>query len=163
MILKKLKSKIKRGIIKLYFKISYRKRFKFGKRLIFRKQFLIETSCTGLITIGNNCFFNNCCSINSFGDIKIGNDCIFGENVKLYDHNHAFNIRGTLISQSGYKIGTIEIGDNCRIGTNSVILKGAKIGKGCVIGAGCIIDSEIPPFSIVTMERKLIVKSRNEL
>lgn len=46
------------------------------------------------ISIGNNVFFNNYCSIVSHESISIGDNCIFGENVKIYDHNYRFNING---------------------------------------------------------------------
>lgn len=160
MILRRMKNKIKRGITKAYLTMCYKRNIQFGKKLTFRKQFLVEIRENGKIIIGDECFFNNYCSINSFGCICIGNNCIFGENVKIYDHNHNFKNKNDLISKSGYSVGFIKIGNNCWIGTNSVILKGANIGEGCVIGAGCIIDCEIPPFSVVTMQRELIVSSR---
>ena len=57
----------------------------------------------------------------------------------------------------------MSIGNRCWIGSNAVILKGAKIGDNCVIGAGCIVDTEIPPYSIVTQHRELEIKAMREL
>ena len=37
--------------------------------------------------IGNHVFFNNDCSINCKDEIIIGNNCILGENVRIYDQN----------------------------------------------------------------------------
>lgn len=42
------------------------------------------------VKIGDNVFFNNGTSIAAKEKIEIGDNCIFGENVKIYDHNHVF-------------------------------------------------------------------------
>ena len=39
------------------------------------------------VKIGDNVFFNNGTSIAAKEKIEIGDNCIFGENVKIYDHN----------------------------------------------------------------------------
>lgn len=106
----------------------------------------------GEISIGERCFFNHYCSICSInGSIKIGNDCLIGENVKIYDNNHRFRVPYISIKEQGFTSSEIVIGDNCWIGSNSVILKGAKIGNNCVIGAGCIVADDIPDDSILTI------------
>ncbi|WP_455266069.1 DapH/DapD/GlmU-related protein [Phascolarctobacterium sp.] len=53
----------------------------------------------------------------------------------------------------------MHIGSHCWVGSNVVILKGVTIGDNCVIGAGCVITEDIPSNSIVTMDRKLLIKS----
>src|SRR6185437_6044399 len=78
----------------------------------------------GKLTIGENCFFNNNCSVNCFSEIYIGNNNQFGEGVKMYDHNHNFREKSKLINEQGYSLGKIKIGDNCWFGSNVVILKG---------------------------------------
>lgn len=83
-----------------------------------------------------------------WGGVSIGSNCIFGEGVKIYDNNHTFNQKKN-IKDSGYHVGRIEIGDDCWIANNCVILKGTKIGNHCVIGAGCVISGEIPDNSLV--------------
>lgn len=88
----------------------------------------------------------------------IGSNSIFGENVKIYDHNHRFNMPNRLIKNSGYSYGSVSIGSNCWIGSNVILLKGAEIGNNCVIGAGCVIDSKIPSNSIVTNTRELKIQ-----
>lgn len=102
----------------------------------------------GSIQIGRDCFFNNGCSINCNNQIVIGNGSLFGENVKIYDHNHRFN-KDELIKNQGFSNGKVSIGNHCWIGSNVVILKNTIINDNCVIGAGCIISGEIPENTIV--------------
>ncbi len=127
-----------------------------------RNNFKIHIGHSGKITIGVNCFFNNNCSINCLGSIEMGNDNQFGENVLFYDHNHRHGDVTQLISQQGYSIGKIVIGNNCWIGSNVVILKDVNIGDNSVIGAGCIIHKSIPANSVVMNQQNLIIKPRNE-
>ena len=113
----------------------------------------------GKIKIGARASFNRNCIILCRDTITIGNECIFGPNVCLYDHDHKFGINGV---QRGYKTTPIIIEDNCWIGANVTILRGTHIGNGSVIGAGTVVKGEIPSHSLVTNERKLIVQPIKE-
>lgn len=143
-------------INKIYYHIKYFK-VKFGKKINFRKRFNIVVGKNANIIIGNNCFFNNDCSINAKNHIQIGDNCIFGENVKIYDHNHRFNNKNLVIKEQGYSIGEIKIGNNCWIGSNVCILKGANIGDNVVISAGVVIDKEIGSNVIVRRKDELLL------
>lgn len=123
-----------------------------GKNLNFRQRFKINVVGGGVVSIGDNVFFNNDCSINAHQSVKIGSDCIFGENVKIYDHNHIFKDNKKPISVQGYKYKPIVIGDNCWVGSNVVILAGSSIGNHVVIGAGSIISGNIENDTIVRSE-----------
>lgn len=150
----KVVNKIKQMITRLLIKINYGKQISIGKKFSFRRGISIQLGKNAKVKIGNNVFMNNYCSINSLDYIEIGDDCIFGEGVKLYDHNHVFN-ENRLIRESGFKTSKITIGNNCWIGSDVIILKNAKIGNNCVIGAGCIINEKIDDNSIVKMDRNI--------
>lgn len=121
-----------------------------------RKNFNIRMGHQGQLSIGRNCFFNNNCSINCLGNIEIGNDSQFGENVVMYDHNHQYADKNSLVSNQGYSIGKIKIGNNCWIGSNVVILKNITIGDNAVIGAGCVIYQSISPDTVVINHQNLV-------
>ena len=108
----------------------------------------------GTIVLGDSVFFNRNAIVASRNSIRIGNNCAFGPNVVIYDHDHCFSNDGI---ESGYKLKTVTIGDNCWIGAGCIILRGATIGEGCVIGAGTVITGEIPAHS------KVLAKSSREL
>jgi acetyltransferase-like isoleucine patch superfamily enzyme len=141
-------------ITMLIYKIIYGKRLYIGKRTTWRKGLSLMISPQGMISIGENCFFNNYCSINALEKITIGSGCIFGENVRIYDHNHKFRLDGPIKPQ-GYTYAPISIGNNCWIGSGVIILKGVSIGDHCVIGAGCVVDKDIPASYIVKNESNL--------
>lgn len=130
-----------------------------GEDFSARENFKVRIGHNGKLTIGKNCFFNNYCTINCLGNIEIGNDNQFGENVFFYDHNHSYTDKSKLISEQGYKIGKIKIGNNCWIGSNVTILKDVEIGDNVIIGAGCVIHKSIQSGSRVINQQNLQIKS----
>ncbi len=153
MIFYKTKWHINAVLKKFFLKVLYLGNFKFGNKLTFRRNFQLYIEKKGKVEIGNNCFFNNDCAIVALNSVKIGNGTIFGANVKIYDHNHRFADLNRLIKDQGFSVGEVEIGNNCWIGSNVCILKGANIGDNCVIGAGCVISGEIPPRTMVKINQ----------
>ena len=110
----------------------------------------------GNIEIGKGVNFNVNCICVSHNFIKIEDKCSFGPNVCIYDHDHAFDENGKVPGK--FKNEDVFIGENVWVGANTVILRGTKIGKNSIIGAGCIVKGEVPNNSIITMDRKLIIK-----
>lgn len=141
--------------------IAYGKSFSFGKVFSFRKRFMVNINNGGKLTIGNHVFFNNDCSINCKEEITIGDYCIFGENVRIYDHNHRFSDYSAPIIEQGYTVKSVHIGENCWIGSNVVILPGSNVQSNSIIGAGCVISEDIPEGVIVTSNRELHYKQRS--
>ena len=127
----------------------------FGKNVHFRRNSTVCIREASDLQIGNNVFFNNYTSINCHNKIIIGNDCLFGEMVKLYDHNHQYSNKNIPIATQGFSKGIIVIGDNCWIGSNVIILKNVTIGNNVIIGANCLIYKDIPSNSIVKLAQSL--------
>lgn len=80
----------------------------------------------------------------------------------MYDHNHNWQDKSQLISDQGYTIGSIEIGNNCWIGSHVVILKDVKIGNNVIVGAGCVLFKSIPSNSIVMNQQNLTIRNKDD-
>lgn len=106
-------------------------------------------------------FFNRDCSITSLGKIKIGNDCIFGENVKIYDHNHRTDATKGPFRKQGYVIGRVEIGSNVWIGSDVLILPNIRIGDNVIIAAGAIVTKDIPD-NVTYIQRETVWRCQME-
>lgn len=161
-LLKKIKYKLV-FIFKMFaIKMLYGKRFQPDEGFAFRKGFEVNLATDkAKVIIGKKVFFNNYCSINCHERIEIGDNCIFGESVKIYDHNHKFrDINKTIMSQ-GYSVKNVTIGKNCWIGSNACILPGSQIGDNVIIGAGTVISGTIPDGMIVTANRELTMTRRD--
>lgn len=133
------------------FEIDKDSAIEIGHGFAARKNTLLEAKMGGKITIGDNVFMNRECIITSFQKVSIGDRCVFGPNVRIYDHDHG--LKAHKVDLHSFTAGDVEIGEDCWIGTGVIILKNTRIGKGTVIGAGCIIKGEIPENSIVKSDR----------
>lgn len=102
------------------------------------------------LTLGNRFFMNNYCSVNCLEKIEIGENTLFGEGVKLYDHNHEYQTEPEFrVEHQKFKTAPIKIGKNCWLGSNVTVLKGVTIGDNTIIGAGCLIYKDVPENSVV--------------
>ena len=96
--------------LKQYGRAALSKTFFLGKKVRFRRFFL--TSGTGEIIIGNDVFFNNNVSLNSLERIEIGDNVLIGEDVKIYDHDHKFGGTPFEIKKHEFKTESVLIGNN---------------------------------------------------
>lgn len=104
---------------------------------------LVSAQNGGQIHIGNNFFANRFCSINAHQKITIGDNVLLGENVMIYDHNHKFAADYGVYSHD-FLTSEVIIGNNCWIGSGSIILKGVIIGDNCIVGAGSTVTKSMP-------------------
>lgn len=109
----------------------------------------------GRVIVGEKSSLGKNDIIVSHCDIRIGKNCSLAPNICIYDHDHNFGKNG---KERGFKIGKVQIGDNVWLGAGVIILRDTQIGDNCVVGAGTVVKGIIPPNSIVTGNRELIIK-----
>lgn len=114
-----------------------------------------------VLKIGDGCFFNNDCSVVCRKQITIGSNCLFGEAVKVYDHNHLIEKNGS-VSRGEFDSSSIEIGDGCWIGSGVIILPGVCIGAGSIVGANAVVTKDIPAHSVVVAHQDLRIRPITE-
>lgn len=125
----------------------------------------VELRTEGILDIGNNVSLQKEVTLN--GNVKIGAGCIFAPRVFASSGTHIFNYVPEIPIREQEKIlfsrqkteqvvaevdqydQPIEIGEDCWIGINAVILPGVVIGRGSIIGANAVITKSIEPYSIV--------------
>lgn len=136
------------------------KKVSIGKSVEFRNYCCVLVTQEATLEIGDRFFMNNFCSINCLEHISIGENTLFGENVKLYDHNHAYeNSPVFKVHSSTFTKAPIRIGSNCWLGSNVTVLKGVTIGDNCIIGAGCTIYKDIPANTQVINKQDLVYRT----
>jgi acetyltransferase-like isoleucine patch superfamily enzyme len=106
----------------------------------------------GEMHIGNRVVFNRNCIVACRQRINISDRCLFGPNVCIYDHDHAYSAEG--VSPTEFKCSEIIIEDGCWIGAGAIILRGTHIGRNTIIEAGSVVKGIIPSDSIVTTIRE---------
>lgn len=112
----------------------------------------------GTLTIGKNVRINYNCMFFCRHEINIGGGCEFGPGVLVYDHDHDFRHPCGLAARE-YNVAAVNIGENCWIGANTVILKGTTIGNRCVVGAGSVLKGNYPDDSLITQKRVTSVRT----
>ena len=103
-----------------------------------------------ILTLGSFVYIGEQCNIRACGsEIKIGNHTMIASNVVIVSSNHKTDLGRPMHLQpwEKHRSGVI-IGEDCWIGSNSIILPGAIIGDGAVIAGGSVVRGEIPPFTI---------------
>lgn len=137
------------------FRIAIKKKSKLilGSNFRCRNNMSFRIYNEGYVEIGDNCFFNDGCSINCQKNVRIGNNVICGQNVMIFDHDHDYkkNINDFICEE-------IIIGNNVWIGANVTILKGVSIGDDCVIAAGTVVRKNIKNNSFVHEKKDVSIK-----
>jgi acetyltransferase-like isoleucine patch superfamily enzyme len=106
-----------------------------------------------LFSIGDNFFSGPYCYFvtNKNSPVSIGNNVMFGPHCKIIGGNHDYVWTKGYLNQNNIPLAIykeIVIEDGAWIGTNSVILTGAKIGEGAIVGAMGLVKGNVPPYSI---------------
>ena len=89
------------------------------KNNLLRSGVKIRIQNEAVVTIGENTGLNYNCILNAHDKITIGKNTTFGQNVKLYDHDHDYKKAG-LLRDSGFTTAPIVIGDNYPITRNEL-------------------------------------------
>lgn len=112
---------------------------------IFAPTKLKTWSETAKIIIKDNVWLNGTSIVARSKSISIEKGTIIAPNVVMMDSNFHTLSFDRLANPALEEDEDVVIGENVWIGTQSIILKGARIGDNSVIGAGSVVMGEIPP------------------
>lgn len=110
--------------------------------------------------IGKGCYIYT--SLRNFDKIytdmiEIGNNVTIAKGVILLCHDMAKDYIHKK-KHNNELVGRIKIGNNCFVGTNSIVLPNVKIGNNVIIGAGSIVSKDIKDNVVVAGNPAKIVK-----
>ena len=104
----------------------------------------------GPLTLGARCGFATGCFITSGAKgLIIGDNLVCGPNVVMTASNYVFEEMDKHIEDQGHSSKGIKIGNNVWVGSNSVILDGAKLGDNTIVVANSLINRKFPPNVIL--------------
>jgi len=128
--------------------ISPSAKFDIGENVVINQSNNITVKSRATLIIGDNTYITRA-TISCLGEIEIGSNCILGEGMKIFDHNHQYTKQPFSVSKTNFSIGKVKIGSNVWTGANVVILKDVTIGDNVILGAGCVIHKDVPDNTIV--------------
>lgn len=97
------------------------------------------------------------CYIQANGKIEIGLNLRYGPNVHFISANH--DLCDYAIHAKSEKI---KIGDNCWIGSGSIVLSGAVLGNHVVVAAGSVVNKKFPNNVLIGGVPAKIIKELKE-
>ncbi|PSW34960.1 acetyltransferase [Photobacterium phosphoreum] len=122
----------------------------------------------GIIRFGKRCQINDNVHIASANNIIIGDDFLCASRVFITDLNHG-NYSGDnhsspycKVSQRPLTTKPIIIGNNVWVGESVNILPGVVLGDNCIIGSGSVVTKSIPPNSIAVGNPCVVIKVWDE-
>ena len=90
--------------------------------------------------------------------IEIGENTAIGANVTITDIHHPYEDINVAIEMQDIICNAVQIGRDCKIYNNSVILPGVNIGDHVTIGANCVVNKNIPSYCVAVGNPVRIVK-----
>ncbi len=99
----------------------------------------------GEVRVGENTWIGPFTVLDGSGGLKIGNNCSISAGVQIYSHDSVnWAVSG---GKDPYEYSPTNIGNNCYIGPNVVIVKGVIIGDNTIIGANSFVNKSFPAGS----------------
>jgi len=110
--------------------------------------------------IGEGTNIGRRCTISAANRIVIGKNVLLARNVLNTDHNHPYGHVDIPIMHQRITTHSDQvcIGDDTRIGINSVIVGNGRIGRHCVIGANAFVTKDLPDYCVAVGNPCRLVK-----
>lgn len=116
------------------------------------------------VVIGHNVYANYRLHIGANFSVEIGDDCLFGSDCLIIDHNHGSYTHDCQSHPMEAPVrraltgGPIKIGDKCWFGDRVSVLPGVTVGTGVVVGVGSVIVNDLPDYVIAIGVPARVVK-----
>jgi acetyltransferase-like isoleucine patch superfamily enzyme len=104
------------------------------------------------------------------GDVRVGAGLVGAAGLYASSGQHEFRAWPTLPIKLQDRRRTdapwaersapIEIGEDCWLGLNVVVMRGVTIGRGCVVGANSVVTRDLPPYSVAAGAPARVIDQR---
>lgn len=99
--------------------------------------------------------------------VEIGQQCLFGSDILITDHSHGHisldEAKGVApADQQLVSKGRVRIGDRCWLGDGVRVLAGVSIGDDCIVGTGSVVTKDLPNGVVVAGIPARVVRSRSD-
>lgn len=88
-----------------------------------------------------------------YSKIHIGDRSVVSSDVRFLTHDYsisrAIEAGGTRLEKEAYFLRDIYVGNNCFVGTRSILMPGCRLGNNVIVGAGSVVRGNVPDDTIV--------------
>ncbi|CAN5477208.1 hypothetical protein BH20ACT15_BH20ACT15_02030 [soil metagenome] len=102
----------------------------------------------GFVDIGAKTVFGQECTISSFREVKIGEQCVIADRAMFIDFDHGVVEVERPIRQQGIYTKPVQIGANCWIGYNACFLRGVIVGDNSIVGTNSVVTKPMAANSV---------------
>ena len=117
-----------------------------GARTEFRRGFRAEVIGDGVVKIGSDCMFSYYSLIQCTSRIDIGDECIFGQSLAIFDGNHRYKDITRPVQSQGFDLRPIKIENRAACMTKVTVT--ADLGERCLVGAHSFVHKPVPAFTV---------------
>lgn len=117
----------------------------------------IECGNNAVIKIGAKTTFDAVTIYSAYGDIEIGENCMFSYEVFIRNHDSHFIFDAETGNRINYS-RAVRISDHVWIGQNAILLAGFAIGTDSIVGAGSVSSSVFPGRVVIAGNPAKIIR-----
>jgi len=114
----------------------------------------------GEVSIGAKSVLGQECTISAFQHVSIGRECIVADRVMLIDFDHGVVEVERPIREQGIYKRDVRVGNNAWIGYGACILRGVVVGDNCVVGTYSVVNKDVPENAIVAGVPAKLIRMR---
>jgi acetyltransferase-like isoleucine patch superfamily enzyme len=115
----------------------------------------------GHCEIGAKTVMGQECTISAFQNVTIGRECILADRVMLIDFDHGVVEVDRPIRAQGIYKRDVRVGHNVWVGYGACFLRGATVGDNCVIGTNSVITKDVPANAVVAGAPARVLRMRD--
>jgi acetyltransferase-like isoleucine patch superfamily enzyme len=114
------------------------------------------------ISIGDDVYIGGYFQIHCIGKITIGNGVVISEYVYISDVSHGLlPDAGLIMKQPLASKGGVNIGANSFLGHGVAVMPGVTLGENCVVGTNSVVTKSFPAGSMIAGQPARLIKRFN--
>ena len=114
----------------------------------------------GHVSIGAKSVLGQECTISAFQRISIGRECIIADRVMMIDFDHGMvEVERPIRLQGIYK-RDVRVGHNVWIGYGACVLRGVTVGDNCIVGTNSVLTKAVPENAVVAGVPARVIRMR---
>ena len=114
----------------------------------------------GEVSIGAKSVLGQECTISSYRRVAIGRECILADRVMLIDFDHGVTEVDRPIRLQGIYKRDVRVGNNVWIGYGACVLRGVTVGDNCIVGTNSVLTREVPKNAVVAGVPARVIRMR---
>ncbi len=116
----------------------------------------------GQVSIGAKSVLGQECTISAYQHVSIGRECIIADRVMMIDFDHGVVEVEHPIREQGIYKRDVRVGHNVWMGYGASVLRGVTIGNNCVIGTNSVVTKDVPDNAVAAGLPARVIRMRKE-